>query len=126
MTKLVALAAIASLGLSGAAIAAPEAPARLLTPADAVYAFPQIQAQRFDAAETRLTAQRAAEPREPSVLLNLAYVYARTNRQGLASGLYEDVLALPNVQMELASGKPAWSHDLAKRALSGNAAMASR
>ena len=124
MARFVVLAAFASLGLSGAAIAAPEAPARL--PADAVYAFPQIQAQRFDAAETRLSAQRAAEPREPSVLLNLAYVYAKTSRQGLASGLYEDVLALPNVQMELGNGTPAWSHDLAKRALSGNAAMASR
>ena len=126
MTKFVALAAFAALGLSGTAYAAPEGPARLVGPADAAYAFPQIAAQRFDAAETRLAARRAAEPREPSVLLNLAYVYAKTNRQGLASGLYEDVLALPNVQMELGNGTPAWSHDLAKRALSGNAAMASR
>ena len=125
MTKFVAFAVFAAFGLAGAASATPTVPVEVV-PSDAVYGYSQIAAQRYAAAESRLAEQRASEPREPSVLLNLAYVYAKTSRQGLASGLYEDVLALPNVQMELGNGKPAWSHDLAKRALSGNAAMASR
>ena len=90
------------------------------------YGYDQIAAKDMRAAEQRLVAQSAAEPDEPSVLLNLAYVYAKTNRQALASALYEDVLALPNAEMELGNGKAAWSHDLAQRALGRHGAMASR
>jgi len=121
-----ALASAATLALAGPAMATTESVERALVPVDAVYGFSQIAANRYAAAEARLDAQRAAEPREPSVLINLAYVYAKTNRQALASALYEDVLALPNAELELGNGSAAWSHELAKRALGRNGAMASR
>ncbi|MBB5685079.1 tetratricopeptide repeat protein [Sphingobium boeckii] len=121
---------IAALGLSSAALIATSGAALAQRPfeqpADARYGYAQISANKLSAAETQLDARRAAEPREPSVLLNLAFVYAKTTRTAEASALYRDVLALPNVQMELGNGKPAWSHDLAKAGLGRSALMASR
>ena len=121
---------IAAFALSGAALIATSGAAiaqnGFQQPADARYGFSQISANRLNAAETQLEARRVAEPKEPSVLLNLAFVYAKTQRTAEASALYRDVLAQPNVQMELGSGKPAWSHDLAKAGLGRSAVMASR
>jgi Flp pilus assembly protein TadD len=81
------------------------------------YGYDQIAAKNMTAAESRLVAQRLAEPNEPSVLLNLAFVYKKTNRTAEAEALYNAVLAQPDVLMALGSGKPASSHMLAMRGL---------
>ncbi|WP_182912001.1 tetratricopeptide repeat protein [Sphingomonas cavernae] len=96
------------LALSGAANAAGE-PNR--------YGFDQIAAKDLKAAETRLDAQRAKEPNEPSVLLNLAYVYKKTGRATEAVTLYNEVLAQPDVLMALGDGRPASSHAIALKAM---------
>ena len=90
------------------------------------YGYDQIAAKNLKAAETRLIAQRAAEPDEPSVLLNLAYVYKKTNRVAEARDLYDAVLAQPDVLMALGSGKPAWSHALAMKGLGRSTDFAGR
>lgn len=90
------------------------------------YGYDQIAAKNLKAAETRLVAQRAAEPNEPSVLLNLAYVYKKTNRAAEAQALYDAVLAQPDVLMALGSGKPAWSHTLAMKGLGRSVDFARR
>ncbi len=90
------------------------------------YGYDQIAAKNLQAAEKRLVAQRAAEPNEPSVLLNLAFVYKKTNRTAEARALYNDVLAQPDVLMALGSGKPAWSHALAMKGLGRSTDFAGR
>lgn len=90
------------------------------------YGYDQIAAKNLKAAETRLIAQRAAEPNEPSVLLNLAFVYKKTNRAAEAEALYNAVLAQPDVLMALGSGKPAWSHALAMKGLGRSTEFAGR
>jgi Flp pilus assembly protein TadD len=90
------------------------------------YGYDQIAAKNLQAAEQTLVAQSAVEPDEPSVLLNLAFVYKKTGRQGEASALYERVLAQPDVLMALGSGKPASSHAVAMRGLGRSTAYAGR
>lgn len=90
------------------------------------YGFNAIQRDDLTAAEARLIAQRAAEPNEPSVLLNLAHVYMKTGRADQALALYRAVLAGENVLMATATRDPAWSHDLARRGLDRTRSIASR
>lgn len=90
------------------------------------YGFNAIQRDDLTAAEARLIAQRAAEPGEPSVLLNLAHVYAKTGRAEQAMALYREVLTGENVLMATATRAPAWSHDLARRGLDRTRSIASR
>lgn len=90
------------------------------------YGFNAIAKDDLAAAEARLGAQRAAEPHEPSVLLNLAYVYARTGRTEQANALYRQVKADENVLMLTGGRQQLWSHDIADRGLARTAAMASR
>lgn len=91
-----------------------------------VYGFNAIQRNDLTAAEARLIAQRAAEPNEPSVLINLAHVYSKTGRFDQAESLYREVLAGENVLMATASRQGAWSHDLARRGLDRARMMAAR
>lgn len=81
------------------------------------YGFDHIVAKDMRAAETRLEAQRAAEPNEPSVLINLAWVYRKTGREAEAQALYERVLAEPSVLLAMGNGRPASSHMLAMKGL---------
>ena len=90
------------------------------------YGFDAIQRDDLIAAEARLIAQRAQEPNEPSVLINLAHVYLKTGRVAQAEALYRQVLESENVQLATARRQPAWSHDLAQRALERTTAMAAR
>jgi len=90
------------------------------------YGYDQIAAKNLQAAEKRLVSQREAEPNEPSVLINLAYVYKKTNRVAEARSLYDAVLAQPDVLMALGSGKPAWSHALAMKGLGRSTDFAGR
>lgn len=88
------------------------------------YGYDHIAARNLQAAEKRLEQQRAEEPDEPSVLINLAWVYRKTGRSAAAEALYERVLAQPDVLMALGSGKPAWSHTLAMKGLGRSTAVA--
>lgn len=109
MLKKVAVGfAVAFLALSGAAHAEGDGNR---------YGYDQIAAQKLTAAEKRLNKQRVREPGEPSVLINLAYVYAKTGRAAEATTLYNEVLAQPNVLMALGDGRPAWSHAIAQKAM---------
>lgn len=102
------LLAIALLALSGAAHAEGEGNR---------YGYDQIAAKNLKAAEQSLVARRAEEPHEPSVLLNLAYVYSKTGRNAEAQALYNEVLAQPDVLMALGDGQPASSHAIALKAM---------
>lgn len=90
------------------------------------YGYDQIAAKNMKAAEQRLIAQRAAEPKEPSVLINLAYVYGRTGRTTEAAALYNEVLAQPDVLMALGNGRPASSHAIALKAMGRSSDYAAR
>lgn len=80
--------------------------------------YTAIAAGNLSQAEATLSAERAIYPRRPEVLLNLAAVYARTNRNAQARALYDDVLAAQPVALELADGGTMSSHDVAQRGLS--------
>lgn len=90
------------------------------------YGFDLIAVKNLKAAETRLDAQRLKEPGEPSVLLNLAYVYKATGRTIEADRLYNEVLAQPDVLMALGDGRPASSHEIALKATGRATGYASR
>ena len=90
------------------------------------YGFNAIQRDDLAGAEARLTAQRAQEPNEPSVLINLAHVYAKTGRFEQAEALYRQVMATDNVLMLTASRQQVGSHQLAQRGLDRARQMASR
>lgn len=77
------------------------------------YGYQQIADGKLLLAESTLDAARVAEPGEPSVMINLAAIYARTGRVEQAKAMYQEVLATDNVLLELGDHRPAWSHDLA-------------
>ena len=80
--------------------------------------YTAIAAGDLSQAERTLSAERAIFPRRPEVLLNLAAVYARTNRTAQARALYDDVLTAAPVALEVADGGTMSSHDVAQRGLS--------
>lgn len=90
------------------------------------YGFNAIQRDDLAGAEARLTAQRAQEPNEPSVLINLAHVYAKTGRLDQAEALYRQVMATDDVLMLTATNRQVGSHQLAQRGLDRARQMASR
>ncbi len=80
--------------------------------------YTAIAAGNLSQAERTLSAERAIFPRRPEVLLNLAAIYACTNRAAQARALYDDVLAAAPVALEVADGDTMSSHDVAQRGLS--------
>ena len=84
------------------------------------YGYQQIADGKLLLAESTLETARVAEPDEPSVMINLAAIYARTGRAEQAQAMYRQVLASENVQLEMGDHRPAWSHDLARRGLQRN------
>lgn len=107
----------------GAALAATAAGAQTQ---EQTYGFSAIQRADLAGAEARLNAQRLMEPNEPSVLINLAHVYAKTGRMAQAEALYRQVMAGENVMMLTASNQQLWSHQLARKGLDRSREMASR
>lgn len=69
-------------------------------------------------AEALLLADRTASAQEPEALLNMAAIYASTQRAAEAATLYERVLASEPVLLDLADGSSFSSHDIAYRGLS--------
>lgn len=81
------------------------------------YAHATIQRGDYAAAERKLLADARIFPNKPEVLLNLAAIYAKTGRPGEARALYNRVLALQPVAMDLVDGQVAPSHIIAGRGM---------
>ena len=79
--------------------------------------YVQIASGDLATAEQTLTAERRIFPQKPELMLNLAAVYQRTNRSTEARALYAEVLAQPDVLMDVSAERTAWSHDLAQAGL---------
>lgn len=84
---------------------------------DAQYAHAAITAGNFSSAERTLEREARAGNREPEVLLNLAAVYAKTQRPAEARDLYLRVLNAKDASMVMPSSQIASSHDVARRGL---------
>lgn len=113
-------AAMSLMMCAGAAVA--QAP----LPTPTAYGSSAMLAGRYDVAEAILAERVAADPAEPSALLNMAYLYARTGRETQARALYQRVLAEESVMLDVASGRAVASHDLARRGLQPSVQLSSR
>jgi Flp pilus assembly protein TadD len=96
--------------VSALAIAAPAL-------ADENTGYRSIAAGNLKEAETRLMAALRADPGRPEVLLNLAAVYAKTDRPAAARDLYRRVLSTDATLMDMPSGATISSHTVAQRGL---------
>lgn len=81
------------------------------------YAHEAIEAGNFTEAEASLRAQLALEPAKPELLLNLAAIYARTNRLDAAQTLYDRAMQAENVSLLLKPGVALDSHAIAQRGM---------
>ena len=81
------------------------------------YAKVAIQAGDYASAERQLLAEQKIFPAKPEVLLNLAAVYSKTGRHAEARAIYNHVLTLDPVAMDVADGQVAPSHLVANRGL---------
>lgn len=79
--------------------------------------FTAIASGDFTRAEQQLNAERRIYPQRPELMLNLAAVYAKTNRATAARALYAAVLDRPAVAMDLPNGAVLSSHDIASTGL---------
>lgn len=84
---------------------------------DAQYAHAAITAGNLSSAERTLEREKRAGSREPEVLLNLAAVYAMTQRPADARNLYLRVLTAKDASLVMPSSQVASSHDIARRGL---------
>ena len=84
---------------------------------NAQYAHAAISAGNLSAAERTLERETRAGSREPEVLLNLAAVYAITQRPSEARDLYQRVLDAKDASLVMPSSQVASSHDVARRGL---------
>ena len=81
------------------------------------YGAKSISIGRYGTIAKKLEAAYQHGDRSTEVLLNLAAIrITRKDFQG-AESLYQEVLAQPNLDMDTLNGT-AWSHDIARRALS--------
>ncbi len=71
----------------------------------------------LNAAEREIAEQRRVFPNDPDLLINLAHVYARTERTAEAQDLYRAVLGRPDEEMILPDGRTMMAHALASEAL---------
>lgn len=107
-------AAIASIVLAAPLALIPAAHAEKL---DGPYAHATIQRGDYAAAERKLLAEARVFPNKPEVLLNLAAIYTKTGRVSEARALYNRVLALQPVAMDVVDGQVAPSHLIAARGI---------
>ncbi len=76
-----------------------------------------ISADRYDSIAKKLETSYRRGNRSVEVLLNLAAIRLKQRDAQGAEALYREVLAQPNVDMQMLNGN-AWSHDIASRAMS--------
>jgi|GEM_PF-962816 len=84
---------------------------------DARYAHAAITAGNLSTAERALERESRAGNREPEILLNLAAVYAMTQRPTEARELYLRVLNARDASLVMPSSQVASAHDVARRGL---------
>lgn len=84
---------------------------------DARYAYAAIEAGKLTQAERALERETRAGSREPEILLNLAAIYAKTERPDAARALYGQVLSGDDASLILPSHRIASAHDVARRGL---------
>lgn len=92
-------------------------PAQAQTVEKNSYAHASIMKGDYAAAERKLRADARSLNDGPEVDLNLAVVLMQTHRFDEARALYRHVLTLDPVEMDLANGSSASSHDIARRGL---------
>ena len=102
-----ALLATGLLAASGASLAADETNS----------GFQQIMAGNAANAETMLMKQHRMYPGDPVYMLNLAAIYAQTNRSELARAMYNDVLARPDEELDMANDHVESAHGVARLGL---------
>lgn len=68
-------------------------------------------------AEREIARQRQLFPNDPDLLINLAHVYARTERTAEARALYRTVLTQPDEELTLRGGTAMSAHSLAHEGL---------
>ena len=107
-------AAIASIVLATSPVLTPVAQAERV---EGPYAHVTIQRGDYAVAERKLLAEARVFPDRPEILLNLAAIYTRTGRHSEARELYNHVLALQPVAMDVADGQIAPSHVIATRGI---------
>jgi Flp pilus assembly protein TadD len=90
--------------------------------------FHAITAGDYSAAEQTLITERRIFPRRPELMINLAAVYARTERSSEAAALYHAALLADDVEMAMPNGDVASSRSVARRGLDrlGGVALATR
>lgn len=79
--------------------------------------YQAIAAGDYQAAEKTLLAERRIFPSRPELMINLATVYARTDRLSEAAALYRTALASDAVEMAMPDGDVTSSHAVAQRGL---------
>jgi len=84
---------------------------------DAQYVHAAITSGKLSQAERDLERDTRAGSREPQVLLNLAAVYAMTDRPAEARTLYQRVLEGEDASLLLASQQVASAHAIARKGL---------
>jgi Flp pilus assembly protein TadD len=99
------------------AIAAPLALVAMPAQAQELTASGAIFNGSYSQAETALTKELRIHPNRPELMLNLAAVYATTGRPDAARALYEKVLVIEDVDMNLAGDRTAGSHAIARTGL---------
>lgn len=82
------------------------------------WAFTEVAEQDWTTAEKKLKAQVEANPDDPFRLLNLAYVYTKTDKSNEAVAVYERILDLEtNPMATLTSGQDVRAKKVARDAL---------
>ncbi len=79
--------------------------------------YQAIVAGNFSGAEQQIVRERRLFPHDSDLLINLALVYQRTGRVAAARQLYQDVLARPDEELDIAGQQSRWSHAIAAEAL---------
>jgi Flp pilus assembly protein TadD len=109
MNKVIATILVASLAAAAQAV-----PAQTRTDPVAAQA---IERGDYARAERRLIAERRIFPNRPEILLNLAAIYARTDRASEARVLYQQVLANDDVLMDTSGDRTVSAHAIAQTGL---------
>jgi hypothetical protein len=105
----------ASIVLAGSAAASAQSRPGMPTAPIEPYAAYEMIASGMDArAEATLLRQARLHPRAPEVMLNLAALRLRSGREEDAAGLYEQVLSLPEMDMDMPDGSIRSSHAVAR------------
>jgi Flp pilus assembly protein TadD len=90
------------------------------------YAANDITKARYALAITQLERDYARRSGDESILLNLALAYRQSGRSTEAATLYRKVLSMQDYELDTTSGKPAWAHDVARRALGEKVILTAR